>query len=523
MPNRIPTPHHRKNLLGSILLAVVLSLGPGVQNVQAQERFYSADQLADKVDSMLENGKAAEALRLARAQLARPEWQATDRARIHTMMADACLAQEDTACYTRQVDAAISENAQTGHYYAAVQIYSTPDKTAAAESYAWLVEHAPDEVINFDVRHVWSFIRPLREAGREERVYDLLRGLHTARYAGGHDGVLPTYLYIELVRLALKHRERDDAIPEDKIAEIARTNIRGIDAVIHVWNNRAFEDLWPMLEADGMFEADRMRAEQMDMSQLKYLQDISDDWNIWLGNHLDAIQALRATGLPKLAERQIRFVLDAVPEEEKTTENYFWMQNELAYIYEDLGRTDDALAVMAQLATQSVEEQPSIVSQVINYADMLERHGHFTEAIRIADTVRTQMAEQTSDYGLYWALSIKACALQSLDRDAEAREIFNDMRTHEDSNIAALTMASLCLGEDDYTASLYIKRLADEHQRDGALLALSEFNTPEMPNERDKLRTRLARIARQPDMVVAVQKVGRLRKWDFPRTYWGSF
>ena len=485
MPNRIPTPHHRKNLLGSILLAVVLSLGPGVQNVQAQERFYSADQLADKVDSMLENGKAAEALRLARAQLARPEWQATDRARIHTMMADACLAQEDTACYTRQVDAAISENAQTGHYYAAVQIYSTPDKTAAAESYAWLVEHAPDEVINFDVRHVWSFI--------------------------------------ELVRLALKHRERDDAIPEDKIAEIARTNIRGIDAVIHVWNNRAFEDLWPMLEADGMFEADRMRAEQMDMSQLKYLQDISDDWNIWLGNHLDAIQALRATGLPKLAERQIRFVLDAVPEEEKTTENYFWMQNELAYIYEDLGRTDDALAVMAQLATQSVEEQPSIVSQVINYADMLERHGHFTEAIRIADTVRTQMAEQTSDYGLYWALSIKACALQSLDRDAEAREIFNDMRTHEDSNIAALTMASLCLGEDDYTASLYIKRLADEHQRDGALLALSEFNTPEMPNERDKLRTRLARIARQPDMVVAVQKVGRLRKWDFPRTYWGSF
>ncbi|MCJ9430097.1 hypothetical protein [Kordiimonas marina] len=470
-----------------------------------------------RYDTLTDAGKYQQALKEMTAFAADTRRAGRERARIYGMTAVLCTKVKDDACFRTNIANALKADLQVGHFMDALLFSDSPDKDQAIESFLWLVQNKSSMLGGISVRKIWQYLRHFEKAKHEDKAYTLLKILHDSGYTGDNKGATPEYLWFELARLQLKRGDTAAAK-----ALIQHTQF-GADAYIRAWQDRDYEGLWPTLEKDPRFTPDKLLDTELKLAALDQARAQKEGWESWLGARLGLVQAYRAADNAEEAVMAAEQTLDAVPDADRKSENYYWVQNELAYAYEDAGRVDDALTLMASVIKGDLKTSPSLINQYINYGEMLWRHGRDEEALKAADKTLVDGKGYVSDFGAYWAKASKVCALHSLGRAADADAIYGPLYKSAKTNYSAVTMAALCLGREDDAATLYKTRLASEDDRSTALLALSRFRTSGKPDEATKLRALVDKIAARPDVQKAVKAVGRLGDWNFAFSYWGEF
>lgn len=235
---------------------------------------------------------------------------------------------------------------------------------------------------------------------------------------------------------------------------------------------------------------------------------------------LDRTQLLRTLGRDAealaLLEPAIRDVRAVAAEEDG-----MWLVNEAATALMTLGRRDEAVRLMGQMAEMPIEQYGHLISVSINYGELLLEVGRHADALAHARRLDANAANQASEYGRMWIRATIVCALAGLDRAGEATPTLAEMRAHADDNQAALMRAYLCLNDMPAAEALLVGRLQSEDPED-ALMALQDYLPPPSTAGPDPLIDRLLALRERPAVRAALDRVGRIVQLPVQRTYWGG-
>lgn len=243
-----------------------------------------------------------------------------------------------------------------------------------------------------------------------------------------------------------------------------------------------------------------------------------------LGMVLEIAQLLRALGRPQEAIDVLDPAIAAAQEPDADSrftdvaDQLNWLLNEKAYALYDLGRVAEAHQVFGSSIAVGEHGQWS-VSQVINFASMLNDEGRGADALAVVRTVG-----RASPYGDMWAAAVRACGAELSQNAAMRDEAMAFLRAHESDNPAALSQGLLCINDIDAAAALFIRRLGNVDERTEALLALQRYlprDHSAVPH-RALLLERLTTVRDRPDVRAAVDVVGYIEDIPLYTTYWGD-
>jgi tetratricopeptide (TPR) repeat protein len=199
-----------------------------------------------------------------------------------------------------------------------------------------------------------------------------------------------------------------------------------------------------------------------------------------------------------------------------------WVINEGGYALVDLGRGDEAVAMMRRLLALPVAQNIDLIGPFINHAEILNAAGRYAEALDHARRLQQGDARFANDFGKMWISSSIVCALAGLNRSAEAAAELARMRPQSEVNPAALTRAYLCAGDDDAAAALLVHRLQSDDP-ESAILALQTYSLGQDVGPEAALATRLTALRERPAVRDALARVGHVLTLPLARTYWGGF
>lgn len=506
-----------------ISLVLILGFLFGVQATlcssfaQDEKASPTMDEIVDLYIELRDNGQHQDAvIRLDEfaQDLVRP---ATDRAKLFAWKAMACTSLEQDTCFKEAIETAIKTDAATGHYWQAYFWDEVEDRMTPTESFRWLLANASHQAQAFDVRSVRVFFNELVNAGRSTDARAMLEQLANEGYSGNYDGVTPESLWVELARLQLADGDIDRA------TRLLKANLNSSSLTIRVWQDRDFALAWDALDKSGVFHSDQFLLREQDSALSEADTARGKGWEAWIGHRLDLVMTLRIREDYAAAEELALETLFVVPDHLHTEPSYNWITNELAYIYEDQQRVEEALTVMADLLSVKGEKKGNLIGHLINQSVMQWRNGQPAAALASATEAIEEHADYASEYGMAWAEASRLCTLTAMGRLVEANDRWQALQQTPDVNYAATTMMALCLDDLDFAARVYIERLSDVTERASALAALSQHKWVGAKNGEYRLRERLALVARRQDVQAAIDRVGRLGNWPFPRGYWGQF
>jgi tetratricopeptide (TPR) repeat protein len=479
------------------------------------------DELWQLYSDFLKNKNHQDTLEILGQQLGllRPDNEAIT---IHAIRAAVHADDDNLNGFLQSIGSAISIDAGQGHYWNARLFDQSPDKAFSLKSVHYLIEENSPLLQQFDTPFFWRVVNDLRDqeeedAGAEEQVYDLLSKLEAGGYSGGSEGNSPEYLYLELTRLQLKRGLGELA------ALTAKKHLKSPQIMIDIWHDKIYEPLWASLAEAGFFRHSYIVEQEIKIAKDGIAKSQNTDWEGWLKNRLNMVQALRQVGQIEKAKQYAEITIEVTPADYHTLDNFFWIQNERAYLLEDLGDRTSALAIMEKVSEADPDEHGGIISQIINYSIMLWRAGQPEKSVEIADKIIDELDDYTSDYGTLWAKAAKICALTDMDQSELAQKIYDEAKSEPDTNYSAVTASAVCMQDLEYAKELYKERLADDEARATALIALSTFRRSGNEGRGAIIRDAITEIAKAPDVIEVVDKVGRLGNWQLPLSYWGTY
>jgi tetratricopeptide (TPR) repeat protein len=298
------------------------------------------------------------------------------------------------------------------------------------------------------------------------------------------------------------------------IALLDRATAPGV--LMTVAQDRRFARIWPELEAAGRF--DWIKVQTSDLQHWRDLAEREPGRLLNISSQIDALRALgrydEALALGQAYARRLK----AGEAFDDADEQRPWLLNAHAYTLYDLGRYDEADAVMTE--AEGIGQNGDGVSQRINRAELLIDAGQVARALKVLDTVKDK---QSSTYGLMWRDAGLACAKAQQGDLAGARATAQAMAARWKDNAAAATKALVCADQADEAAALYIRRLDDPTTRAEALEAFRAGRAPpKTPPFQAAFQARLVAIQARPEVQAAVARWGRALTVPLAGTYWGS-
>lgn len=175
-----------------------------------------------------------------------------------------------------------------------------------------------------------------------------------------------------------------------------------------------------------------------------------------------------------------------------------------------LGRFDDAVQAMRDGARLPEQGQRN-VSQTINLSELLNTVGRPEEALAALKPFDSGL--KASPFGEAWVHAERACAYYKLGRTAQIAPELAWLTAHQRDNPDARQEGVFCGGSTGDLAAEFIAELKDPDQRQGALVALSEFDPPSAttPFLAEALAT-MAAIRARPDIRAAVAAAGHTER-----------
>lgn len=476
---------------------------------------YALERARSLYNQMLDRAQCEAALPEARAL-----WASSDFRTLHPEVQSAFLNEVMICAWELQdTQAAIAASRSArelgAHWanYALMQIgLRFEDDALAVDSFHQLAAASPGQLKELPGHFAFSLLRAARridpDGDAELRIHEALAAANYAPPEGYPDDSLR----VSHARLLLTRGETDRA--RTRLATVVEPR-----EVLTMRVSRVFD----VLRGDAEFErrldliaaaeahAERARtAVAQNPRNLSLVHEYAQALHV-LGRREQALAELdRVIPLAQAADAAARFV--------DIQDNLNWLLNEKAYLLYELGRPDDARAVFG-LSIAVGESGQWSVSQVINFASMLEAEQRPADALQVLQTVG-----RASPYGDMWVAAVRACAAEQLGDAALQRQALDFLEAHEADNVAARTRALLCVNDLDAAAEIYVRRLGDPDARDAALLALQIYpeEATRLPRKR-QLAERLALVRARQDVRSAVDAVGRIEELPLQSAYWGDF
>lgn len=380
----------------------------------------------------------------------------------------------------------------------------------AVQAFNDLTRSDPGEIPELEEQTVWSLLRAARRSDpsgvAEIRLHD---ALELYKFESS-DAAAAEALRFDHVRALLRAGQVERAR-----ARLGDVTIPRNVLVIRV--SRLFDPL----RSDAALEA-RLDIAAAAETNLARLRQIAADHPRKLEDIAPVSQALRALGRDEEALSFMDAALAVAEADPAHFEDYAdqinWAHNERGYVLYALNRPDAARSAFGA-AMAAGEGGEWNVSQVINFASMLEAEGRARDALEVIRTVG-----RASVFGDMWAASVRACAAAQVNDEALQNEALTFLRANEAENPPALSSALLCVNDLDGVAALYIRRLADPTQSETALLALQRTrqrnSTPLVRNQ--LMEQRLEQVRGRADVQAAVAAVGRIEDVPLYSVYWGD-
>jgi hypothetical protein len=493
-PQAAPTPPTPQELEASRQ-----AVGSADVNRLLSDRAYAADMLVH-LDRLAPLAESDQEVRLAIANL-----------RLFAL-----LTQERPNDVRAAVDALLAERPTSGPFYAgawfgALTIEDLDRALAVVETASRNVPGVGWAELRsvFDAEPVVDTLRRLHAAHQEDKRVRMAQALFHIGWTGDGDAQIADFVRSILVQDRL--RQHDNAAASDLAAGITTPR----QVLLLVTQSRYDPALPPGrdrldLMRESLALRDRETAEALAAAprNVRYV--------------LDRVQYLR--GLGRNAEalalvmpftRDVRATVAAGREG-------MWVINEGGYALIDLGRGDEAVALMRRLLPLSVAEDINLIGPFINHAEILNAAGRYAESLDYARRLAQGDARYANDYGKMWISSAIVCALAGLNRSAEAASELEHMRVQSDANPAALTRAYLCAGDDNAAAALIVHRLQSDDP-ESAILALQDYTLSQPAGQEAALVARLTVLRDRPEVRAALDGVGHVLTLPLARTYWGSF
>jgi beta-barrel assembly-enhancing protease len=206
---------------------------------------------------------------------------------------------------------------------------------------------------------------------------------------------------------------------------------------------------------------------------------------------------------------EIRSIKDPKQWYEDFGEWYVWILDSRSRALRRLGRWDEGLDQLAA-ASWVLDESGENVSQVINLGELYCNLGQPKEAL--GSLVR--LGVKISPYGLMQEASVRLDAAVQLGDSELTEQWFAFIRDHRADAPRTYQTALLLLDRQDAAAGWLIERLEDRDQRAETLLSIQEFATPLRTPRQAELASRRRALFARPDVQAAIQKVGRIDKYN---------
>jgi hypothetical protein len=378
------------------------------------------------------------------------------------------------------------------------------DIQAYLQAFAAIVDADPSLVANWNpLAFDWALTEVRDDPAAKLALLSRLRDIPWAGEIG-QDGARNGWAYQQAMLLA-------DAGDVAKAAPL----IEGSDAtwvMMSAAQDKRFATLWPALQAAGRFDWTKVSEAELDRTRRRARANpgrleaivVESDLLRSLGRY-DEAAALGAD----YAKR-----LQAGETFEDARQQRGWVLNAYAYVLSDLGRFDEADAVMASA------EGADGVSQRINRAELLNDAGHPAQALSVIAQIDPKMS---SPFGAMWRDAAAVCAHAQLGDAAATRDQLDLMRPRWRENAAALTKALICADALDEAAALYVRRLDTPATRFGALAAFRSGRAPPVTTPvRAAFEARRAQVLARPEVQAALAKWGRALTLPLAGTYWGD-
>lgn len=387
---------------------------------------------------------------------------------------------------------------------------------AALAAFDIMAARTPDRMRALDERIVWGL---LRAANRLDRSGTRALAIHETLLAQSYK---PEYdapddaLRLSHARLALRHGQTDRA--HERLA-----TIEGVRHLLTIRVDKLFDpvrddpviasrlDLTAAAERDVARARARMQAQPR---RLEHVQALAQALHV-LGRCEEALSEIdRALGSGATSRRP-----GLIRRYDDVGEQLNWVLNEKAYLLYDLNRPVEARETFRAAIAAGEQDGGKNVSQTINFASRLEAEGRPREALAML-----RRMGPASPYGDMWAASVKTCAADQLGDAALRTEQLAFLKAHEADNPAALAAGLICTNDLDGAAALYLRRLSDPDRRGEALEALQKFRRFDSPAmvRNPVMAARLAAIRDRPDVIAAVEAVGRIETVPLFSVYWGD-
>lgn len=378
--------------------------------------------------------------------------------------------------------------------------------------------HSRDAALlnGFPISHLGAIRRGLDRSGPQEeaRAFTALLGQHYEPVST--DGGPPPYP--DWFRLEYARQLAGDG--QFEAAFEVLDNVVSVSARLEARVDRTFEPLWSNREFDTLTDpragalATIARSEAEGEAYPNHVVPKSDLIStLYSFGEFEAAEEIGRETIARVDDGDVFLDLD---------EQMSWLINNHAYTLYQLGRTEDANAMMRRSANLVEGSSPN-VSQVINLAGMYVRQQRFEEALSVLEVMADREA---SPYGDMWAWSLEACALHGLERSDERDTIIARMEENWLDNAAAMQQVLICSSQTERAAAHMIRRLENPQEYPGALLALQR-KRPSTAN-RDLALGRaweaaVDALGERDDVAAAASDVGRILEIDLHVQYWGEF
>lgn len=190
-------------------------------------------------------------------------------------------------------------------------------------------------------------------------------------------------------------------------------------------------------------------------------------------------------------------------------EQYVWILDTRSRVLRRLGRRDEGLDQLAA-ASWVLDRGGENVNQVINLGDLYCDLGKPKEALGAL----TRLGKNISPYGRMQEASVRLDAAIQLGDAEQTQRWLEFMKDHRSDAPRTYQDALLLHNDFDVAAQWLIERLEDKDLRALALLSVQEYADHLTTRRQAELQRRTRALVARPDVQVAIQKVGRIEKYD---------
>lgn len=275
---------------------------------------------------------------------------------------------------------------------------------------------------------------------------------------------------------------------------------------------------------DGMLEGDVAPAERLRAALAAHDRATAQAIAAY-PNHLDLFASrarfLRSVGRSAEALALLQPFLTDIRATASAGELGSWLINEAVYALSDLGRADEARALVEGLLA-APDGHIDFISQSIDHIAVLRSAGRHAEALAHARGLQAEMERLASPSGQRWIDEGVVCALAALGRRAEAGPEIARLHARSADNPTATARALLCLGDVDAVAALIVRQLESDYP-EGAILALQQYELEDRREGADPLSRQLAALRERPEVAAALARVGRSLRLPIAPIYINHF